>query len=136
MSGLHDNSATLLALGAGFAGAPNIGQGISRAASAAIPASQADLKNRLLMQNQRETLSALLAAKVPPSMAMAALTNPEIMKAVSARYLETKPYVPHKIGTDAMGNDIMGSFNPNNNKFYDAAGREIGAGGSGWRKYP
>lgn len=126
MNGLKNNSATLLALGAGFAGAPNIGQGISRAASAAIPASQADMKNRLLMQNQTQTLQALLAAKVPANMALAALTNPEIMKAVSARYLETKP-LQHVMQKDALGGDVPMTFNPNTGKYHDAAGNEIKA---------
>lgn len=130
MGGLKNNSATLLALGAGLAGAPNVGQGISRAAAAAIPASQADQKNRLVMQNQQQTLQALLNAKVPPNMALAALTNPEIMKAVSAKYLETKARVPHKIGTDLNGNDIMGSFDPNTGKYYGANNQELGASGT------
>lgn len=136
MSGLKNNSNTLLALGAGFAGAPNIGQGISRAASAAIPASQADLKNRMTLDSQRQTLQALVAKGIPVQDALAAISNPEVMKATVAKYFETKPFIPHKIGVDMAGNDIMGSFNPNNNKFYDAAGRELGAGQSGGAALP
>jgi hypothetical protein len=39
--------------------------------------------------------------------------------------------VAHKIGVDALGNDIMGSFNRRTGKYYDAAGREIRAGDGG-----
>lgn len=127
MSGLHDNSATLLALGAGMAGAPNIGQGISRAAAAAIPASQADQKNRLVLQNQTQTFNALLAAKVPPNMAMAALTNPEIMKAVSAKYLETKP-LQHVVLKDSLGNETAAVFDQNKGVYLDANGKPLNSG--------
>jgi hypothetical protein len=129
MGGLKDNSATLLALGAGFAGAPNIGQGISRAAAAAIPASQADIKNRLMMQNQQQTLQALLAAKAPPSMAMAALTNPEIMKAVSAKYLETKP-LQHVMIKGPLGDETPAVFDQNKGVYLDAAGKPLGGADS------
>lgn len=91
MGGLKNNSATLLAIGAGMAGAPNIGQGISRASAAAIPASQADRKNVLTLQSQQQTLKALLDAKVPANVALASLNSPEVMKATVAKYFETKP---------------------------------------------
>lgn len=126
-----NKAATWMALGSGFAGAPNIGQGISRASAAAVPAMAADRANEIKQTGIGATYKALVARGVPPAEALAAVYNPEVMKATAAKYFETKPYVPHKIGVDMMGNDIMGSFNPNNNKFYDAAGKELGAGGSG-----
>lgn len=99
MDGLKNNSATLLALGAGFAGAPNIGQGISRASAAAIPASQADLKNRLLLQGQNQTYGALIKRGVPEDVAKAAMLNPEILKQVIPGAFGPKAY-EYKIQPD------------------------------------
>jgi hypothetical protein len=53
------------------------------------------------------------------------------MKALASKYFEAKPRVPHKLGTDMMGNDIMGSFDPNTGRFYDAANNPIGGGTGG-----
>lgn len=92
MNGLHDNSNTLLALGAGFAGAPNAGQGISRAAASAIPASQQDLKNKMLLQGQNQTYNALIKRGVPDDVARAAMQNPEILKQVLPSVFGSKEY--------------------------------------------
>lgn len=37
-------------------------------------------------------------------------------------------FVPHKIGVDTFGNDIMGSFDPRTGAFYDTNGRKIDSG--------
>lgn len=87
---LKNNSNTLLALGAGMAGAPNVGQGISRASAAAIPASQADIKNRTTLQSQSATYRALIEAGVPPNQALAAVGNPEMAKALIPAYISDR----------------------------------------------
>jgi hypothetical protein len=102
---LQNNSNTLLALGAGFAGAPNIGQGISRAASAAIPASQADIKNRTLLQSQSSTYRSLIEAGVPPNQALGAIGNPDMMKALVKSYIEDRGK-EIKIVKDGLGNEV------------------------------
>lgn len=127
-------AATWLALGSGFAGAPSIGTGMRRAFSNAIPAMAADRAQITSRSKVADTYRALVAKGVPPAEALAASQNPDIMKATAAKYFETKPSTPHKIGTDMMGNDIMGVFDPNANGgkggYYDAAGRSIGTGGA------
>lgn len=136
-TGLSDNSNTLLAIGAGFAGAPNIGQGISRAAAAAIPASQADIRNRLTRQTQGTGLQALIDAGVPRSLAVAALGNPAIMKSVTENYLGDRKGQIIDIGFDRYGQPIKGIFDPFSKKITpisEAAASEktastIGAGG-------
>ena len=124
MKGLSNNSNTLLALGAGFAGAPSIGQGISRAASSAIPASQMDLKNRITLDSQRQNYQALREAGVPPNLALAAMSNPDVMKAITAKYFETKP-LQHVMQKDALGGEVPMAFDPNTGKYRDAAGVEL-----------
>lgn len=125
MNGLKNNSATLLALGAGFAGAPNIGQGISRAAAAALPATQVDLKNRTSLQSQSAAYQAMIAAKVPPNLALAALTNPEIMKSVTANYLGDRK-AEIKVVKDSLNNERLVAVNP-----YDLTSKDITASGEG-----
>lgn len=126
-----NRAATMLALGSGLSGAPSFGTGMRRAFAAAAPAVAADRANMLKQQGISETYKALVARGVPAQEALAAVYNPDIMKATAAKYFETKPRVPHKIGTDMMGNDIMGSFDPNKGTFFDAAGNQIGGGGGG-----
>lgn len=112
---LGDNSSTLLALGAGFAGAPNIGQGISRASAAAIPAAAADTKAQLQRQQMQASLNALLQAKVPSSLAMAAIQNPEVMKRVADEYLfDRKSEI--KTIKDSLGNESLVAIDPYTNK--------------------
>lgn len=124
-----DKASTYMALGSGFSGAPSFGTGMSRASAAAVPAMAADRANAIKQGGIGASYRALVSRGVPPAEALAAVYNPDIMKATAAKYFETKPLVPHKIGTDMMGNDIMGSFNPNTGKYYDAANREIKAEG-------
>ena len=87
---LGDNSNTLLALGAGFAGAPNIGQGISRAAAAAIPARAADIKQSLDTKTRAYGVKALIDAGVPVQQAIAAQGDPDLKKALIKSYIEDR----------------------------------------------
>lgn len=124
-TGLSDNSNTLLAIGAGFAGAPNIGQGISRAAATAIPASQADIKNKLTRQSQAYGTKALIDAGVPVQQAIAAAGNPDLKKALIKNYIEDRK---HELKTvkDWMGNESLVDFDPFTSK---AKPVDMGSGG-------
>lgn len=154
MSGLQNNSNTLLALGAGFAGAPNVGAGISRAASAAIPATQVDLKNRMMLEGQNMTFNALRKRGLPEDVAKAAMLNPEILKqvlpavfgskefgfqmtpdgtlirtdkgsgTVAPVYQSSKPQFS-VIGKDTNGNDVHGFVDTATKKAWDVNGNPI-----------
>lgn len=112
MDGLSNNSNALLAFGAGFAGAPTIGQGISRASAAMIPAHAADVKQRLAQQTQGVGYKALIEAGVPPNLAQAALGNPAIMQSVTSNYLGDRKGELKEIGVDRYGNKLWGIFDP------------------------
>lgn len=122
---LNNNSSTLLALGAGFAGAPSFGTGMSRAFAAAGPAAALDRANTMKQSGIRATYASLVARGVPPAEALAAVYNPDVMKATAAKYFETKPRTSVKLGTDMAGVDIMGSFDPNTGKYFNLAGEEV-----------
>lgn len=103
---LGNNSNTLLALGAGFAGAPNIGQGISRASAAAIPARAADIKQTLQSQNQNLVRDALIKAGVPRDQAQAGALDPELKKAYIQSYIaDPKTEIKMIKSKDAWGNE-------------------------------
>jgi hypothetical protein len=131
MNGLKNNSSTLLALGAGFAGAPNIGQGISRASQYAIPASQQDLKNRISTGSQSATYKALVDAGVPQQQALAAIGNPELQKRLLDAYIvDRKSEIKTIKSKDAFGNETekLVSVNPYDNTVKDLSGGSQGGG--------
>lgn len=111
-STLGDNSNTLLALGAGFAGAPNFGQAISRGAAAAIPARAADLKQSLDRTSRGYGTKALIEAGVPVQQAIAAQGDPDLKKALIQNYIVDRAKKIVKIGTDQYGADIMAEHDP------------------------
>lgn len=76
-----DNSATLLALGAGFAGAPSIGTGMSRAFANAAPFAQ-----------QNQTVAALVKAGLSPDQAQLVASNPAALQQVLPRVLGSKQW--------------------------------------------
>lgn len=124
-SGIEKNAPLLLALGAGFAGAPSIGQGISRASGNAAPIAQKRqdeaAKLALTDKTQKTTFSALRDSGVPAGLAMAALSNPEIMKSVTTNYLgDRKSEI--KTVKDALGNERLVSINPYDNTAKDISG--------------
>lgn len=123
-----NNAGTLLALAGGFSGAGSIGTGMRRAFSAAGPAVAMDRAFGQKQQTIADTYRALVAKGVPPSEALAASQNPEIMKAVAGKYFETKPR-QHVMIKDALGGETPVSFDQNTGKYYDAAGKEMKAGG-------
>lgn len=100
---LGNNSNTLLALGAGMAGAPSLGTGLSRGFAAAIPASQRDLQLRVMNQ----TAQALINRQVPPDLALMIATNPSAMQQMLPRLLGQKQYQPVTLKTASGGQRIV-----------------------------
>jgi hypothetical protein len=132
MKGLSDHSNTLLAIGAGFAGAPNIGQGISRASQYAIPATQQDLKNRISTGSQSATYQALREAGVPQQQAIAAIGNPELQKRLLDAYIgDRKSEIKTIKSKDAFGNETerLVAINPYDNTSKEITGQPSGAAG-------
>lgn len=82
---LGRNSNMLMAMGAGMMGAPSLAQGMSRGFAAAIPASAQDTKQALQQSSIQESYKALIAAGASPADALAAVYNPEVMKALTPR---------------------------------------------------
>lgn len=92
--GLNRNSGMLLAMGAGFAGAPSFGTGMSRGFAGALTGGQLDRRNREADEKKQLELSglsakyrALVASGVPPQLALAAVQDPKIMEKVAADYI-------------------------------------------------
>lgn len=112
MNGLERNSNALLALGAGFAGAPNIGQAISRASAAVIPAHAADVKQQLDLQSRSYGTKALVDAGVPLQQAVAAAGDPELKKALIQNYIVDRKSELKQIGVDQYGQPRYGVFDP------------------------
>lgn len=128
MGGLERNSNALLALGAGFAGAPNIGQAISRASAAVIPAHAADVKQQLDLQSRSYGTQALIAAGVPIQQAIAASGDPDLKKALIQNYIiDRKSEIKSVKSKDAFGNETerLYSVNP-----FDNTSKEITLGGA------
>lgn len=107
---LNNNPSTLLALGAGFAGAPNIGAGMSRAFSAAVPAVKQDQALTLQRQGIQGTYSALVAAGATPAEALAAAYNPDVLKAMTQRLFGQTAHWG-VTGHDEYGNPKYGFIN-------------------------
>lgn len=131
-----ENAALLLSLGGGFAGAGSVGTGMRRAFSGAAPAAALMQQQQLQQSTMADTYRALVAKGVPPADALAAVRNPDIMKATAAKYFETKPMSVHDV-TGIMGDKKPVVFDPNTGKFRDMNGKPItdtnaaGAGGHG-----
>lgn len=79
------NPSMLMAMGAGMMGAPSFAKGMSRGLAAAVPASQQDTANNLKMSGIQESYKSLVAAGASPADALAAVYNPEVMKAITPR---------------------------------------------------
>jgi hypothetical protein len=112
-STLGDNSNTLLALGAGFAGAPGWGQAISRASAAAIPARAADISQSLARAGRGTTTRALIEAGVPVQQAISAQYDPDLKKSLIKNYIEDRASKIVEIGQDPnTGAKIFGQHDP------------------------
>jgi hypothetical protein len=80
------NSNMLMSMGAGFAGAPSFGQGMSRAFAAGPQGHQEDVRQQAYMGGIGATYQALVQAGAQPHEALAAVYNPDILKQVSKKY--------------------------------------------------
>lgn len=101
---LNAHSNTLMALGAGMAGAPTLGMGLSRGLSAAIPAGQLDRQ----VTNQNATLSFLKSRGMSDDQAKMVLSNPALMQQLAPQIFGAKQQKFAQIGesVDMMGNKI------------------------------
>jgi hypothetical protein len=124
--GVNNNANMLLGLGSGFAGAPNFGAGMSRGFAGAQQGLQADQKQMVF----NNTINALVARGIPRDAAIAASGNPAVMQQLLTKAFGVKQMQPVEIGQDILGHKIMGSYDAGSGKYYDTAGREIGAPGS------
>ena len=117
-NGLNSNSNLLLALGAGFAGAPSLGIGMQRAFTNAAPIAQ-----------QNQTVQALIAKKMDPGLAQMIVSNPAVAAQVIPQIFGPKQ-LQHVTIKDSLNNEIPLVFNPSTGKYLDASGKEY-AGNSG-----
>jgi len=128
-----ENAPLLLSLAGGFAGAGSIGTGMRRAFSGAAPAAMQLQQNQLKQTSQAATYRAMLEKGVPPHEAIAATLDPNVMKAVAAKYFETKPPVIHDV-KDALGGTTPMVFDPAANQgkgsWRDMQGNPVGGAGS------
>lgn len=128
------NPSTLLALAAGFAGAPSFGTGMSRAFGGAAQGAQLDYKNNLQTSQMGNTYRALLKAGVPQHVALAATQNPEIMKKVAEDYLADTKWETKTIKSkDAFGSETerLVAINPKTQEIKELTNRSAGAPGAG-----
>lgn len=123
-----DNRLTLMALGAGLAGAQSLGQGLNRGMTMAIPAMQADIT----LQRQNQTVDALVKRGLPRDAALAAVANPAVLQQILPQMFGVKQRQFTQIGEDAFGNKQFGFVDPVANKVYQLNGTEVaGAAGVG-----
>ena len=104
---LGNNSNMLLRMGAGMAGAPAFGVGLSRGLAGAATGQQEDIARQMMLGGVQASYTALIKAGASPQEALAAVYNPAIMAQVQ------KKYFPSGATTYAGGQG------------YDAAGRPI-----------
>jgi hypothetical protein len=120
---------TLMALGAGLAGAQSWGQGISRGLSGAAAAMPADIKQGGINQ----TYTALRNRGIPDDIAKAAAQNPEILAQILPQAFGAKQRQFTQIGEDMLGNKKFGFVDPIAGKVYGLDGQEAtpGSGAAG-----
>lgn len=118
---LHDNSNLLIGMGAGFAGAPSIGAGISRGLTGAGAGSQIDVKQNAINQ----TAVALQKRGLPADVALAAATNPAILQQILPQVFGAKQRKFTQIGEDMMGNKQFGFVDEASGKAYGMDGQPI-----------
>jgi len=117
--GQHSN--TLLAMGAGLMGAPNVWQGLGRGFAFAGPAAQQDIKMQTLMSGQNAAFNALIAAGVPRDLAMAGATDKDVMKQLMEEYFTGKTQsVQVKLPN---GTEVTAQYDPHRGTYTDIYGR-------------
>jgi hypothetical protein len=104
---LNNNSNAILGYLAGALQGGNLGQSIGRGLQGWQQGQQTDLQR----QAPAATYRALMAAGVPDATAQAAALHPEVMRAVTARYLQRLPTFG-VIAQDAFGRRRYGFIDP------------------------
>lgn len=122
----NDHRLTLMALGAGMAGAQTLGQGLNRGMTMAVPAMQQDIAQ----QHQNQTVNAMVNRGIPKDVALAAAGNPAIMQQIVANVFGAKQKQFTQIGEDMLGNKQYGFVDPVSAKVYGLDGKEMGTGGA------
>lgn len=118
---LNDNANLLIGMGAGFAGAPSIGTGISRGLAGAGTGSQLDVKQGAINQ----TVAALQKRGLPEDVARAAAANPAILQQILPQVFGAKQRKFTQIGEDMMGNKQFGFVDEASGKAYGMDGQLI-----------
>jgi hypothetical protein len=121
-----------MAIGAGLAGAPSWGTGISRALSLAGPASQLDIQQG----RQTATLTWLQNKGYTPDEAKTLISNPTMLAQVAPQLLGAKQAQFTQIGEDMLGNKKFGFVDPVRRTVTDLAGNPITAGSGGGTMIP
>jgi hypothetical protein len=104
---LNNNSNAILGYLAGALQGGNLGQSIGRGLQGWQQGQQTDMQR----QAPAATYRALVAAGVPDATAQAAALHPEVMRAVTSRYLQKLPTFG-VIGQDALGRRRYGFIDP------------------------
>jgi hypothetical protein len=102
---LTNHAATLMALGAGIAQG-GIGRGLAMASSAA----EAERNRSFQQTSLLQTYKALTDAGVPQQEAIAAVSNPGLMRTVATRYLGARAQANTAAGPQMQPNPQPGSF--------------------------
>lgn len=122
-TGINNNSDLLLALGAGFAGAPSFGTGMQRALTNAQP-----------VAGRNQTVEALIKKGLSPEDARMAASNPDTLKHLLPQIFGAKQLQSIKL-KGPMGEEIPLTYDQASGKYYDAGGKPYGqgndAGGAG-----
>jgi hypothetical protein len=98
---LSAHSNQLMSMGAGIAGAPSIGQGISRGLAGAVQGQQGDISNLAM----NATVKALMEKGVDPNTALAATSDPKIMQALIAKHFSQPTF--EKLPNAYGGTDLV-----------------------------
>ncbi|MBN9601811.1 MAG: hypothetical protein J0G33_02650 [Afipia felis] len=118
-------------LSAGFQGFTNAGspmQAIGNLVGGLTTGQRTDAQG-MLQQQQRATFQSLVHSGVPPSTAMAAALNPEILKTIAPAYFDTKPQL-QETGQDPMtGQKTFGVYRPNQGTLTPLNGGDQPSGG-------
>ena len=119
-TGINNNAELLLALGAGFAGAPSLGEGMRRAFTNAGP-----------LSGRNQTVDALVARGMPMELARAAASNPAIMQHLIPSMFGPKQKKFTEISVDPFGRKQFGFVDEVNGTVTDMAGNPIDHGSAG-----
>lgn len=116
-NGLNNNSDLLLSLGAGFAGAGSLGEGMQRAFANARP-----------LAGRNQTVDALVSRGLPPDLARAAASNPAILQQLIPQLFGAKQ-LQHVTIKNSLGAEIPLVFDPARGQYTLPNGQPYGKQG-------